>query len=180
MADELRLVTTVAPVVATTVSSSSDTGASSGSSADNLPMFAAAGGGGVVLIVIIIVIVVVVSRRKRQVKPQGAARSVVAFENPIYGAAKEDKPDHEGLYDEPAPRPSSMYGNPAFDEKSARENPLYDGDQPTYEDGNFDAVTQALHEHADKEPALNDGEEFVNTSQYGNPMDDGGYLDVQD
>jgi hypothetical protein len=93
-------------------------------SAAGVPLAAVAGAAaGVVLLIIVVVVVL---RRRRRLQPDGkaaAARTVVAFENPMYDEPAKLAP--EALYDdaEQEPHDEGLYDEPAF--AQGKENPMY-------------------------------------------------------
>ncbi len=104
---------------------------------------------------LLIIIVVIVARRRNRPEVRKDQRSVVAFENPMYGEAtkKHEQPtygsndQHEGLYDEPA------FAGTAINTK---ENPMYNSNEDLTKDtSEFGQVIRAL-----QQPIYdNDGEE---------------------
>ena len=126
---ELNDLITEASVEAEKESKKQQSGSSSGSAA-GVPM-AAVVGAAVGVVLVIVIVVVVVRRRRRPAGKEAAARTVVAFENPMYdeptkggaGApealyddAERDDEHDEGLYDEPAFAQGKEMG---------KENPMY-------------------------------------------------------
>ena len=119
-----------------------------------MPIAAAVGGG---LLLLIIIVVVVLKRRSRT--PQAKARSVVAFENPMYETTKvqRNSTQVEPLYDHSVIAESGMYDEPSFLMKANKSNPIFNSNENlnATETDEFGQVIQALQQSNDlyDEPA---------------------------
>ena len=110
-----------------------------------MPIAAAVGGG---LLLLIIIVVVVLKRRSRT--PQAKARSVVAFENPMYDAPRgtsSKKPvDEQLIYDNNDHHGEGLYDEPSFLMKAEKSNPIFNSNENlnATETDEFGQVVKAL------------------------------------
>jgi len=173
-------------------------GASSSSAAASLPIIpVAAGAGGGALFVILLLVILLRRRNNTPDNRTKDARSVVAFENPMYDKAKrggsvydkQGKPERKVSYQEADPTTyEGLYDEPAFKKTLQKNNPLFDSKENLAANQEFGAAIGALGSastgyalHADptygdaEGLALNEHSAFMEPDD---PAGDGGYLDV--